>query len=165
MRLEGPAGTVDLPEGLICARRHIHMHPRDAALFGVADGDEVAVAIVGGPRDLVFGDVSIRVKDSYLLEMHIDTDEANAAELGGPAGSAGALSREDVDDALPPGTVYAEVGGGAHAAIAGPALGTPVHTPGGIADGPEPPARDASDLEMTASKGGTRDAPEGAPRA
>ena len=165
VRLEGPAGTVDLPEGLICARRHIHMHPRDAALFGVADGDEVAVAIVGGPRDLVFGDVSIRVKDSYLLEMHIDTDEANAAELGGPAGSAGALSREDVDDALPPGTVYAEVGGGAHAAIAGPALGTPVHTPGGIADGPEPPARDASDLEMTASKGGTRDAPEGAPRA
>jgi len=95
--LEGPAGTVHLAEGLICARRHIHMHSDDAKRFDVADRDEVSVAVVGGDRDLVFGDVLIRVKDSYVLEMHIDTDEANAAELGRAA--VGALSHDDVDDA------------------------------------------------------------------
>lgn len=79
--LEGPAGTVHLTEGLICARRHIHMHPDDAAVFGVADKDVVEVAITGGPRDLAFGDTLIRVSEKYKLEMHIDTDEANAAEL------------------------------------------------------------------------------------
>ena len=72
------------------------MHPDDASEFGVADKDEVSVAIVGGERDLVFGDVLIRVKDSYALEMHIDTDEANAAELG--RSSTGSLSTLDVDD-------------------------------------------------------------------
>ena len=151
IRLEGPEGTVDLTEGLICARRHIHMHPRDAALFGVADGDEVAIAIVGGPRDLVFGDVSIRVKDSYRLEMHIDTDEANAAELGGPAGSAGALSPHDVDGDGFPAVVYAEVDG-AHAAIAGAVRSTPLHAPGGLADGAgeEPPVRGADAMSMNA---------------
>lgn len=79
--LEGPRGRVELPEGLICARRHIHMTPDDAEAYGLKNGDEVEVAITGGPRDLVFGDVLVRVKDSYVLEMHIDTDEANAAEL------------------------------------------------------------------------------------
>lgn len=79
--LEGPKGRVELSEGLICARRHIHMTPEDAKAYGVEAGDEVEVAITGGPRDLVFGDVLVRVKDSYLLEMHIDTDEGNAAEL------------------------------------------------------------------------------------
>ncbi|MEZ4301413.1 MAG: acetate/propionate family kinase [Polyangiaceae bacterium] len=79
--LEGPAGTLALQEGLICAKRHIHMPPADAARFGVEDGDEVEVAITGGPRDLIFGDVLIRVSPKFLLEMHIDTDEANAAEL------------------------------------------------------------------------------------
>jgi len=83
--LEGPAGTVELSEGLICARRHIHMTPEDAKAFGVEKGDEVEVAITGGPRDLTFGDVLVRVKSSYLLEMHIDTDEANAAELSNGA--------------------------------------------------------------------------------
>jgi acetate kinase len=94
--LKGPAGTVRLSEGLICARRHIHMTPDDAKRFGVKDKDEVAVAIVGGSRDLVFGDVLIRVKDDYALEMHIDTDEANAAELG--HGVAGALMHADIDE-------------------------------------------------------------------
>ncbi len=94
--LEGPAGIVTLTEGLICARRHIHMHPDDAERFGVSDKDEVAVAIVGGERDLVFGDVLIRVKESYALEMHIDTDEANAAELNRQG--VGEMSSVDVDN-------------------------------------------------------------------
>ena len=82
IRIEGPEGSVQLQEGLICAHRHIHMHPDDAKAFDVNDGDEVAVAIVGGQRDLVLGDVKIRVHENFTLEMHIDTDEANAAELG-----------------------------------------------------------------------------------
>ncbi len=94
--LEGPAGTVTLPEGLICARRHIHMHPDDAARFAVRDRDEVAVSIVGGDRDLVFGDVLVRVSENFVLEMHIDTDEANAALLDNP--TRGALSVVDVDE-------------------------------------------------------------------
>jgi acetate kinase len=87
--LEGPLATVHLAEGLICARRHIHMTPADARRYGVEHGDEVEVAISGGTRDLVFGDVVVRVSPRYTLEMHIDTDEANAAEL--PQRSDGAM--------------------------------------------------------------------------
>ncbi|MEM1179633.1 MAG: acetate/propionate family kinase [Acidobacteriota bacterium] len=79
--LRGPAGTLHLKEGLICAWRHIHMTTADAEAYGVKNGDQVEVAVTGGARDLTFGDVLIRVKDSYVLEMHIDTDEGNAAEL------------------------------------------------------------------------------------
>lgn len=79
--LEGPAGTVHLEEGLICAWRHIHMTPEDAEKHGVKNGDYVEVEVSGGPRDLIFGDVLVRVSKKYVTEMHIDTDEANAAEL------------------------------------------------------------------------------------
>ena len=89
--IEGPLGKIHLEEGLICAWRHIHMTPEDAEEFGVENGDSVEVAIHGGDRDLVFGDVTIRVSPKYALEMHIDTDEANAAELGRTA--EGALVR------------------------------------------------------------------------
>lgn len=79
--LVGPKGSVTLDQGVICARRHIHMAPPDAEQFGVADGDVVEVAIDSEGRDLTFGDVLIRVSPKYRLEMHVDTDEANAAEL------------------------------------------------------------------------------------
>lgn len=87
--LIGPAGRLELKEGLICARRHIHMHPDDAARFGVAHGDEVEVAVDGEERALVFRDVAVRVSPDFVLEMHLDTDEANAAELR--AGALGEL--------------------------------------------------------------------------
>ncbi len=79
--LQGPAGSLALTEGLICARRHIHMTPADATRFGVANGDEVDVLLDTDGRDLIFRDVSIRVSKDFRLEMHIDTDEANAADL------------------------------------------------------------------------------------
>jgi len=87
LTLEGPAGTVALREGVICAHRHVHMGPADAAAFGVQDRDVVQIE-VQGERPLVFGDVLVRVRPDYVLEMHVDTDEANAAEL-----STGALGR------------------------------------------------------------------------
>ncbi|MFK7931427.1 MAG: acetate/propionate family kinase [Myxococcota bacterium] len=96
--LEGPHGTVHLEQGLICAWRHIHMTTDDATYYGVSDGDRVEVSVRGGERDLTFGDVLVRVKDSYVLEMHIDTDEANAAEL--PRHSHGALIYEPAPDAI-----------------------------------------------------------------
>ncbi len=78
----GPKGEINLKEGLICAWRHIHMTPQDAAIFGVADRDIVEVEVTEGSRSLTFGNVLIRVSPKYKLEMHIDTDEGNAAELG-----------------------------------------------------------------------------------
>ncbi len=87
--VEGPAGRVELKEGLICAWRHIHMTPDDAEHFGVRDRDVVEVAVTGTGRDLIFGDVLVRVSPKYKLEMHIDTDEGNAAELS--RGAEGAL--------------------------------------------------------------------------
>jgi acetate kinase len=77
----GPKGRVELDEGLICAWRHIHMTPDDAEHFGVKNRDVVEVAIDSDGRDLIFGDVLVRVSAKYALEMHIDTDEANAAEI------------------------------------------------------------------------------------
>ena len=79
--LEGPQGRVTLSGGVICARRHIHMNPRDAELFGIADCDTVSVRIDSQGRDLTFGDVSVRVSPQFTLELHLDTDEANAAKV------------------------------------------------------------------------------------
>jgi acetate kinase len=79
--LEGPAGTVELDRGVICAMRHIHMTPADALRYGLRDKATVRVR-VKGDREMVFGDVRIRVDPNFSLAMHIDTDEANAANLG-----------------------------------------------------------------------------------
>lgn len=78
--LEGPVGSVALSKGVICAMRHIHMSPDDAADFGLHDKNMVRVR-VDGDRELVFGDVLVRVSPDYRLAMHIDTDEANAAGI------------------------------------------------------------------------------------
>ncbi len=82
--LEGPAGRVELPRGVICAMRHIHMSPTDAMEFAVRDRDLVRVRMEG-ERSLVFGDVAVRVSPEYRLDMHLDTDEANAAQLNARA--------------------------------------------------------------------------------
>lgn len=82
IKLIGPKGEYTLREGVICAWRHIHMTPEDAAQFGVADKDVVSVEVENQERSLTFGNVLVRVSPDYRLEMHIDTDEANAAELG-----------------------------------------------------------------------------------
>jgi acetate kinase len=78
--LEGPAGSAHIPRGVICAQRHIHMPPEDAARFRVRDKYVVRVK-VQGDRELIFGDVVVRVNPSYRLAMHIDTDEGNAANI------------------------------------------------------------------------------------
>ena len=76
--LEGPCGTVEMTEGVIAAKRHIHMTTADAAALGVSDKEIVSVK-VDTSRPLIFGDVVVRVNDNFALAMHIDTDEANAA--------------------------------------------------------------------------------------
>jgi acetate kinase len=78
--LEGPAGSVTVDRGVICAMRHIHMTPADALSYGVRDKSIVRVSIAGD-RELIFGDVLVRVDPNFSLAMHIDTDEANAANV------------------------------------------------------------------------------------
>ena len=78
-KLVGPAGEVDITEGVIVAKRHIHLTPDDAAKFGVEDKQVVSVKIDSADRTTVFGDVVCRVSPKFAAAMHIDTDEANAA--------------------------------------------------------------------------------------
>jgi acetate kinase len=78
--LRGSRGSVKIKEGAICALRHIHMSPEDALTYGLRDRDFVRVK-VAGERPLSFGGVLVRVHPQFRLSMHIDTDEANAAEL------------------------------------------------------------------------------------
>ena len=78
--LRGPKGSVAIDHGVILAHRHVHMHPDDASRFGVHDKSIIRVR-VDGDRETIFGDVIVRVSDQYALDMHVDTDEANAACL------------------------------------------------------------------------------------
>lgn len=82
-KLVGPCGEVEIAEGVIVAKRHIHMTPADAAAFGVKDSQIVKVALDTEGRSLVFGDVVVRVSEKFALAMHVDTDEANAAGIPG----------------------------------------------------------------------------------
>ncbi|VTM58975.1 propanediol utilization protein PduL [Klebsiella pneumoniae] len=79
IRLISPFAELELSGGTIVAQRHIHMSPLDALILRVSHGDSVAVAIEGSDRRLIFDNVAVRVAPDMRLEMHIDTDEANAA--------------------------------------------------------------------------------------
>lgn len=81
--LVGPHGSVELKEGLIVAKRHIHFTPEDAKNFNVENGQIVSVKVKTDERSTTFGDVVIRVSDKFAAAMHIDTDEANAAGMTG----------------------------------------------------------------------------------
>lgn len=78
--LMGPAGFFEMKEGVIRALRHVHMHPDDAAFYGVKQGDEIRLK-VGGPCAVTFDKLLCRVDPSFKLEVHIDTDEGNACNL------------------------------------------------------------------------------------
>ncbi len=83
IKVVGPCGEIELSEGLIVAKRHIHMTPKDAEEFGVTNGQIVSVEIPSEDRKLILGDVVVRVRDDFSLAMHIDTDESNAAHCQG----------------------------------------------------------------------------------
>ncbi len=82
-KLVGPCGEVELKEGVIAAKRHIHATPADAERMGLVDKQVVSVKIDSDGRSLVLGDVVVRVNKSYSWAMHIDTDESNAAGCSG----------------------------------------------------------------------------------
>ena len=83
-KLVGPCGEVELAEGVIAAKRHIHLDPATAEEFGLKDKQIVSTKVgVGTGRETVFGDVVVRVSPKYAPAMHVDTDESNAAGLAG----------------------------------------------------------------------------------
>ena len=82
-KIVGPKGEIEIEKGVIIAKRHIHMTTADAEKYGIKDKQIVSVKLETEGRSLIFGDVVARVSDSYALAMHIDTDESNAAGLGG----------------------------------------------------------------------------------
>lgn len=81
-KIVGPCGEVEITEGVIAAKRHIHLTPEAAAEFGVEDKQIVCVKIDSEGRKTIFGDVVVRVSDKFSPAMHIDTDESNAAACG-----------------------------------------------------------------------------------
>lgn len=78
-KIVGPKGEVELEDGVIIAKRHIHATPEDAEKYGLVDKQIVSVKVDTPERSLIFGDVVVRVSKNYALAMHIDTDESNAA--------------------------------------------------------------------------------------
>lgn len=82
MTLVSDMGSVDLEEGIMVAKRHIHMTPKEARRMKVKDNEEVFVVTESFDRSMIYGDVVVRVSDDYRLAMHIDTDEANALSGG-----------------------------------------------------------------------------------
>ncbi len=84
-KLVGPCGEVELQNGVIVAKRHIHLDPASAEELGVVDKQVVCAKIDTPERSLVFGDVVIRVSEKFTPAMHVDTDEGNAAGIAGSA--------------------------------------------------------------------------------
>lgn len=82
-KIIGPAGEITIDQGVIIAKRHIHMTPEDATYFDVTDGQIVRVKVETKDRSLIFDDVVCRVNKAFATAMHIDTDEANAAGCNG----------------------------------------------------------------------------------
>lgn len=80
IKLIGPKGEVEIKEGLIIAARHLHLSEEEAKWYGVKNGEKVKVK-KAGERGIIFSEVIARVGDRHSLEVHIDTDEANAAEI------------------------------------------------------------------------------------
>lgn len=82
-KLVGPAGEVELSEGVIIAKRHVHLRTADAEKFGVKDKQIIQIKIKSDGRTTTFDDVVVRVRDTFMPYMHIDTDEANACAAAG----------------------------------------------------------------------------------
>jgi len=82
-KIVGPVGEIEITEGVIVAKRHIHVTPEDAQLWGLKDQQKVQVEVNNDDRSTIFGDVVIRVRSDFASAMHIDTDEGNAASVSG----------------------------------------------------------------------------------
>lgn len=83
LKLVGPAGEIEIAEGVIAAKRHIHLDTATAEKMGLRDKEVVSTKLDTNGRALVFGDVVVRVSDKFAPAMHIDTDEGNAAAVSG----------------------------------------------------------------------------------
>ncbi len=82
-KLIGPEGEVEIAQGVMVAKRHVHLDPETAEKFGITDKQIVSVKVGANERNVIFGDVVARVSSSYAPAVHLDTDEANAAGLTG----------------------------------------------------------------------------------
>jgi len=78
--IQGPAGKIDLAQGLIVAQRHLHLQPAEAEKLGLKDKEYIKIK-TGGERPLIFEQVLVRVRSDFIMDLHLDTDEANAAGL------------------------------------------------------------------------------------
>ena len=81
IKVVGPCGEIELTEGVIAAKRHIHLDTKSAEEYGLKNGDIVSIELPTEGRKLTFGDVVVRVSDKFAPACHIDTDEGNAAGL------------------------------------------------------------------------------------
>lgn len=82
-KLIGPEGEVEITEGVIAAKRHVHLDTKTAEELGLKSGDVIGIKVGDRDRNLIFGDVVVRVSDKFTPAVHVDTDEANAAGLTG----------------------------------------------------------------------------------
>ena len=80
-KIVGPFGEIELTEGVIVAKRHIHITPEDAVELNLSDKEIVSVKVVNEYRSIIFGDVVVRVRSDFSKAMHIDTDESNAGSI------------------------------------------------------------------------------------